>query len=227
MTGAGVSAESGVPTFRGTDGLWKKFKPEELASVEAFLRNPEIVWEWYSYRRKLMENVRPNSAHLAMAELETLVPDFLLVTQNVDGLHREAGSADPVELHGNIRRNHCQSCGEDPGSEFKLEDGHVPKCPSCGGLLRPSVVWFGELLPMDEFGRAERAAKRCELFVLAGTSGVVWPAASLPFTAKTGGAYILEINPEETELSRYADGIIRSRATEGVPSLLSAFKQLR
>jgi len=225
MTGAGVSAESGIPTFRGKGGLWDKFRPEELASIDAFLGNPELVWEWYTYRRTLLEDVQPNAAHIALARIEEVVTDLLLITQNVDGLHQAAGSKNIVELHGNIRRSHCHSCGKSVDTLPRSEKGTVPVCDICGGMFRPSVVWFGELLPMEEFGRAEKAAKRCDLFVLVGTSGVVYPAASIPFTAMSGGAYVLEINPEETDLTRYADGIIRSPATVGVPPLLEAFTQ--
>ncbi len=227
MTGAGVSAESGVPTFRGHGGLWQKFKPEELASVDAFLQNPDIVWEWYTYRRTLLKDVRPNAAHEAIAELERIVDDFLLITQNVDGLHQLAGSTKMVELHGNIRRSHCNSCGKSVEDLHPVGKGELPKCPDCDGLFRPSVVWFGELLPMEAFGAAEKAARRCDLFVLVGTSGVVYPAASIPFSAKTAGAYLLEINPEETELTRYADGVIRAPATVGVPLLTQAITQKR
>ena len=223
MTGAGISAESGVPTFRGLGGLWDKFRPEELANIDAFMANPELVWEWYNYRRTLLTDVRPNAAHHAVAALEGMVDEFLLATQNVDGLHRMAGSSKMVELHGNIRRSHCHACGRVAEELPPVEKGTVPQCPDCGGLFRPSVVWFGELLPMEAFGAAEKAARRCDLFVLIGTSGVVYPAASIPFTARTAGAYLLEINPEETELSRYADGIVRAPATEGVPALVEAF----
>lgn len=223
MTGAGVSAESGVPTFRGQGGLWKKFKPEELASIDAFLANPEIVWEWYAYRRSLLNEIHPNAAHRALVDLEHACEDFLLVTQNVDGLHQLAGSKKIVELHGNIRRSHCNSCGRGVVDLPPVDRGNVPTCPECGGYVRPSVVWFGELLPMEAFGAAERAARTCDLFVLVGTSGVVYPAASIPFTAKTARAYLLEINPEETDLTRYADGVIRAPATVGVPLLADAF----
>lgn len=220
-----MSAESGVPTFRGHGGLWQKFKPEELASIDAFLRNPEIVWEWYTYRRSLLKDVRPNAAHEAIAAMERMVDDFLLITQNVDGLHQAAGSTKMVELHGNIRRSHCNSCGKSVEDLPEVEKGKVPECPDCGGSIRPSVVWFGELLPMEAFGAAEKAARRCELFVLVGTSGMVYPAASIPFSAKSAGAYLLEINPEETELTRYVDGIVRTPATVGVPLLIEAISR--
>ncbi|HAV22470.1 MAG: NAD-dependent protein deacylase [Ignavibacteria bacterium GWA2_55_11] len=223
LTGAGVSAESGVPTFRGQEGLWKKFSPEELANIHAFVRNPGLVWEWYAYRRKLLEEVRPNAAHVALAELERIIGDFLLVTQNVDGLHREAGSKKVVELHGNIRRTLCLECRKEPAREIELDGETVPTCEFCGGLLRPGVVWFGEQLPMDEFAAAQQAASRCQLFLSVGTSAVVQPAASLPLVARDHGAYVLEINPEPTEVTRFADGVMRVRATEGVPALVHLF----
>lgn len=221
LTGAGISAESGVPTFRGENGLWKKFRPEELASVDAFLSNPDIVWEWYAYRRKLISEVQPNAGHRALVEMERLVDEFLLVTQNVDGLHQAAGSRNVVEIHGNIRKNHCQQC-KAPAEVDLLQAEGPPTCAYCGGLVRPSVVWFGELLPMEAFGAADRAARRCELFIAVGTSGVVYPAASLPFTAKSAGAYLLEINPESTDLTRYADGVIRASASIGLAEVLAA-----
>lgn len=221
LTGAGISAESGVPTFRGENGLWKHFRPEELASVDAFLSNPEIVWEWYAYRRKLISEVQPNGGHRALVRMEQVIGDFLIVTQNVDGLHQAAGSTKVVEIHGNIRRNHCQRCKK-PADVDPLQADGPPACASCGGLVRPSVVWFGEQLPMEAFGAAERAARRCELFIAVGTSGVVYPAASLPFTAKSAGAFLLEINPESTDLTRYADGALRASASVGLAEVVDA-----
>lgn len=226
LTGAGVSAESGVSTFRGADGLWNKFRPEELANVDAFLANPKMVWEWYAYRRKLLSDVKPNAAHTALARLESLVPDMLIATQNVDGLHQLAGSTKVVEIHGTIRKNHCQSCKLPVDIGLTESDG-PPSCPACGGMVRPSVVWFGEMLPLEAFGAAEKAARHCDLFLSIGTSGIVYPAASLPFTAKNSGAYLLEIDPDNTLLSSYADGIIRAPATLGVSAVVDAFEHLR
>ncbi len=226
LTGAGVSAESGVATFRGADGLWNKFRPEELANVEAFLANPKMVWEWYAYRRQLLSDVKPNEAHRALARLEALVPDMLVATQNVDGLHQLAGSTKVVEIHGNIRKNHCQTCKKPVEIVLTEHDG-PPLCPSCGGMVRPSVVWFGEMLPREAFGSAERAARHCDLFLSIGTSGIVHPAASLPFTAKNSGAYLLEIDPEPTLLSSYADGVVRAPATVGVSAVVGAFEHQR
>jgi NAD-dependent deacetylase len=221
LTGAGISAESGVPTFRGDKGLWKQFHPEELASVEAFASRPEIVWEWYAFRRKLISEVQPNDGHRSLVRMEQLIDDFLLVTQNVDGLHQAAGSRKVVEIHGNIRRNHCQQCKAPADIDLLQADG-PPTCAHCGGLVRPSVVWFGELLPMEAFGAAEQAARCCELFIAVGTSGVVYPAASLPLTAKNAGAYLLEVNPEATDLTRYADGVIRASASVGLSDVVGA-----
>ncbi len=226
LSGAGISAESGVPTFRGNDGLWKKFRPEELANVDAFLSNPALVWEWYAYRRRLLSDVTPNEGHRALVRMEALVDQFLLVTQNVDGLHQVAGSKNVVEIHGNIRRNHCQQCRQ-PAEVELVEAAGPPICRHCGGLVRPSVVWFGEALPMEAFGAADVASRRCELFIAVGTSGVVYPAASLPFTAKNAGAYLLEVNPEDTDLTRYADGVLRASASAGLSAIVDAIERGR
>ncbi len=219
LTGAGISAESGVPTFRGTDGLWKKFRPEELANFDAFIRNPQLVWEWYNYRRQLIERVAPNQGHIALATIEHLVEDFTLVTQNVDNLHRRAGSKHILELHGNIMQSYCIDCGtKDAPPDFSSGD-KIPHCKSCGGLVRPDVVWFGETLPQDVFEEAERAAQRCGLFMCVGTSAIVYPAASLPMTAKQAGAYTVEVNVERTEQSRMFDEMLLGKAGDILPSI--------
>lgn len=221
LTGAGISAESGVPTFRGEEGLWKKFRPEELANFQAFIRNPELVWEWYSYRRKLIHEVKPNPGHHALVDLERRVSDFTLVTQNVDNLHSRAGSENVVELHGNIERSYCIECRKD-APEVTLDAARgVPRCGACGGLIRPDVVWFGEMLPVGAFAKAEAAARRCQVFFSIGTSSVVYPAASLPFTALEHGAYVVEINREETDLSSRAHETLLGKSGEILPQLLS------
>lgn len=221
LTGAGISAESGVPTFRGEEGLWKKFRPEELANFDAFIRNPKLVWEWYRYRRKLIHEVKPNPGHHALVDLERVARDFTLVTQNIDNLHRRAGSKSVVELHGNIERAYCIECGEAAaGTEMENLSG-VPKCRMCNGIVRPDVVWFGENLPVEAFSKAEAAARRCELFFSIGTSAVVYPAASLPFTALNSGAYVVEINRESTDLSSRANETLFGNAGEILPDLLS------
>jgi NAD-dependent deacetylase len=196
LTGAGVSAESGIPTFRDAQtGLWAKYDPHELATPEAFRRNPRLVWEWYAWRRELVERAAPNPAHLALAELARRVPKLALITQNVDGLHQRAGSQAVIELHGNIARTKCFE--EDRLVESWADTSELPpRCPRCGGLLRPDVVWFGEQLPAGALRAAQEAALACDLFFSIGTSGVVEPAASLPSLALKRGATVVVVNPE-------------------------------
>lgn len=225
LTGAGVSAESGVPTFRGADGLWSKFKPEELANFNAFIRNPALVWEWYSYRKKVIKEVKPNPAHYALVALEQRVPDFTLVTQNVDGLHARAGSKRILELHGNIQRSYCIDCRAFANDIVLGVSKEPPRCNHCGGLLRPDVVWFGEMLPESVFERALSAARRCDVFLCLGTSAVVYPAASLPFEALEQGAYVVEINQEYTDLSSRVQETILGKAGIIMPQLIQALQQ--
>jgi NAD-dependent deacetylase len=194
LTGAGVSRESGIATFReALTGLWENFDPEELATPGAFARNPSTVWRWYRSRRLAIESAEPNAGHRALARLETLVPAFTLVTQNVDGLHQRAGSQDVVELHGNIARVKCSRDGQ-VVSDF-VDSDEVPSCPRCGAPLRPDVVWFGEFLPPDMMAQAERAARSCDVFLSVGTSNMVEPAASLPWQARDAGALVVVVNP--------------------------------
>jgi NAD-dependent deacetylase len=210
LTGAGVSAESGVPTFRGNaDSLWSRFDPRELASMKAFLANPELVWEWYLWRRKLIAEVEPNAGHFALAHLEEYLSSFTLVTQNVDNLHQRAGSKQVIELHGNILRNKCSVCQRAMLMEAAFDAGSPPTCP-CGGKIRPDVVWFGEMLPEEAIDTAIAVARNSEVFFCVGTSAEVFPAADLPVIAKRSGAYLIEINPEETRISAYADEAYRS-----------------
>jgi NAD-dependent deacetylase len=196
LTGAGVSAESGIPTFRDAQtGLWAKYDPQDLATPQAFRRDPRLVWEWYAWRRELVSHAAPNPAHLALAEIERRVPLLTLITQNVDGLHQQAGSRNVIELHGNISRTTCFE--EHVLVESWEESGDVPpRCPRCGGPLRPDVVWFGELLPEGALAAAREAAMSCDLFFSIGTSGVVEPAASLPFLALKRGATVVIVNPD-------------------------------
>jgi len=226
LTGAGISAASGVPTFRGKDGLWNKFNPQELANVEAFLKNPDLVWEWYAWRRNLIRNVKPNMGHYALVDLEKFFPDFAIITQNVDNLHQLAGSRNVIELHGNIMRNKCHSCGKPYPDEPDLEAG-IPKCPECGGLIRPDVVWFGEMLPVEAITRAQELARESEVFLSVGTSATVEPAASLPYLAKGNGAFVLEINPEITPLSPVADESIHLPADKVLPMLVIAMEKIK
>jgi len=227
FTGAGVSAESGVPTFRGTDGIWSKLKPEELASMNAFLKNPGMVWEWYAHRKKIMSGITPNPGHNALVRMENLAPSFALITQNIDNLHRRAGSRRIYELHGNIERNYCMKCGAAYGSEFTVAENRLPLCPSCGGLVRPDVVWFGEMLPEDEWNASVRAAEGADLFMSIGTSAAVYPAASLPLIARRSGAYIVEINPEPTPLTPQADEFLQGPSGVILPLLADAMESAR
>jgi NAD-dependent deacetylase len=226
FTGAGISAESGIATFRGKDGIWNKMKPEELANFNAFMRNPDLVWEWYQHRRDIVHKVQPNAGHLAIAELEKYF-DVTIVTQNIDNLHRRAGSTKIFELHGNIERNFCIDCNtfyNSPEFEFTTT---APKCKKCGGLVRPDVVWFGETLPQDQFSDGEKAAEWSDICFVVGTSAVVYPAAYIPMSAKRGGSYLVEINIETTELSSYADYSLFGKAGEILPEIIKQFKNLR
>jgi NAD-dependent deacetylase len=222
LTGSGISAESGVPTFRDAQtGLWARYDPMELATPEAFTRDPRLVWEWYAWRRKLVEGASPNPGHEALAELERRVPEFALMTQNVDGLHRRAGSQRVIELHGNIMLSKCSR--EGVVVESRTDDPEVPPtCSHCGALLRPDVVWFGEMLPQEAFEEALMAARNCDLFFAIGTSSLVQPAASLPFEALRGGVSVVEVNPDETPLTRHVEYGLRGPAGELLPALVSA-----
>jgi NAD-dependent deacetylase len=221
FTGAGISAESGIPTFRGKDGIWNKLKPEELANFNAFMRNPEMVWEWYKYRRKIVHEAQPNEGHKIIAKMQDIFKNVTVVTQNVDNLHRRAGSKNVYELHGNIERNYCIKCKTFYNEDLDIED-KVPRC-SCGGLIRPDVVWFGEMLPEDQFEGGEKASMMADVFFVAGTAGVVYPAASMIFIAKRSGAYVVEVNIEETEVSSTADESYFGEAGRILPAIYNEF----
>jgi NAD-dependent deacetylase len=222
LTGAGISAESGVPTFRDAQtGLWAQYNPEELATAAAFRRNPKLVWEWYSWRRELISQARPNPAHYALVTLAGHVPAFTLITQNIDGLHQQAGSRQVIELHGNIHRAKCFR--ENVGVANWAPGPDVPPlCPHCHGPLRPDVVWFGEILPADALQAAVHAAQVCDLFLSIGTSALVHPAASLPLVARDYGAQVAEINLEPTPLTPDVDIAYHGRAGELLPRLVAA-----
>jgi len=223
LTGAGVSAESGVPTFRDAQtGLWAQFDPLELATPSAFARNPKRVWDWYAMRREMVGRVLPNPAHHALAELERRVPEFLLATQNVDGLHQRAGSTRVVELHGNITRVVCSRDGTRVEHWDESDTDLPPRCPGCGAFLRPDVVWFEEVLPAHALAAAEDAAQRCDVLLVAGTSAEVYPAAALPAQAQRRGALVVEVNPNETPLSAAADHVLRGPAGVVLPALVTA-----
>jgi NAD-dependent deacetylase len=219
LTGAGISAESGVPTFRGADGLWRKYKVTELATPEAFAENPELVWEFYNWRRELISGVACNPAHKALAELEKKVPHFTLITQNIDGLHLKAESRNLIEIHGNIWKVRCTGCGE-IRLDRSLDMGRSPRCKKCGGALRPHVVWFGEALDQDLLQQAVTASRSCNVMLVIGTSAVVQPAASLAFEAKAAGATVAEINLERTSQSDYMDFTLTGKAGQIVPKLI-------
>ena len=222
LTGAGVSAESGIPTFREAQtGLWTRFRPEELATPEAFERDPGLVWEWYAWRRDIVAKAAPNAGHAALARLRTLVPRMTLVTQNVDGLHQQAGSRDVIELHGNIHRSKCVR--ENVVVESWPDAGDVPpRCPRCGAFLRPDVVWFGENLPAEALAKAEAAAHSCDVFFSVGTSAAVYPAAHLPLTARDAGATVIEVNKDPTRISGAVTYSLRGASGEILPRLFAA-----
>lgn len=233
LTGAGVSAESGLATFRDPrTGYWSAFNPEEMASRQGFLAHPGRVWSWYALRRRQVAQVSPNAAHTAIAALQNYYPELTVVTQNVDGLHQRAGSRDVIELHGNISGVLCfeehrpvdYTDGEDVDrlTEEALareEWLEVPRCPRCGSPLRPDVVWFGELLPVGALGRAEDLIRACEVLLIAGTSGMVYPAAGLAHLARNAGALVVEVNPEASDISSQADIKLRGKAGEVLPHL--------
>ncbi len=217
LTGAGISAESGIPTFRGKDGLWKNYSATDLATPEAFERNPALVWEWYQWRQDIISRVEPNPAHYAVVELERYFEKFLLLTQNVDNLHQRAGSKNVLELHGNIFRTRCLKCGKID----KIENARIEKMPycKCGGLLRPDVVWFGEAIPQDVWQESMRFLISADVAIICGTSGVVWPAARIPEIAKNYGVKTIEINIESTPITSVVDISIIATAGSVLPEI--------
>ncbi|CAN5136046.1 NAD-dependent deacylase [soil metagenome] len=220
-TGAGVSKESGIPTFRDAlQGLWARYDPQELATEAGFRADPRRVWSWYAERRRQIERCQPHAGHRALARLATLVPELVLITQNIDGLHARAGSPDVVELHGNITRAKCLDRGH-PLTGAVPESEQPPPCPACGSPLRPDVVWFGEMLPEAAVERAWRVAGRCDLMLVVGTSGTVWPAAELPHLAREAGAPVVEINPEASELTPFVDVFVAAPAGQALPRLVA------
>lgn len=221
VTGAGISQESGIPTFRGKDGLWRNYDAMKLATIDAFYENPKLVWEWYNERRKNIFSAEPNLGHKAIAELEKFV-HVVILTQNIDGLHQRAGSTKVLELHGSIIEIKCTVCKfkDKILTEFKE---FLPLC-KCGNILRPNVVWFGEPLPQDIWQQAMIHASKCDVMVIVGTSLVVSPANTLPFYAKQNNAFLIELNPEETMMSRDMDLSVRSTSVVALPELVSIFK---
>lgn len=219
LTGSGISAESGVPTFReARTGLWEQYDPQELATPEAFLKDPELVWKWYRWRRDLVAEVEPNAGHKALVDLAARVKRMTLITQNVDGLHQRAGSDKVIEFHGNIFEDRCsvEGCIAEAAHETSEK---VPTCAACGGNLRPGVVWFGEAIPEDALAAAMTAASDCDLFFSIGTSSLVWPAAGLAQTAQAGGAKIVEVNPNPTPQTKLSDFCLSGNAGSVLPDL--------
>ncbi|NJE25169.1 NAD-dependent deacylase [Thermococcus sp. MV5] len=230
FTGAGISAESGVPTFRDKGGLWEKYKIEDVATPEAFKRNPGLVWEFYKMRMQLMKNARPNPAHLALTELENMGILKAVITQNIDNLHKMAGTKAVVELHGNIYSVKCSNCEYKENlletrklDEFLVE-GRIPKCPKCGSFIRPDVVWFGESLPQGTLQKAFKLAERADVCLVIGTSGQVFPAAYIPYIVKDSGGYVIEINPKESGITPIADLFLKGNAGEIMKLLLEKVK---
>jgi NAD-dependent protein deacetylase/lipoamidase len=219
LTGAGISAESGIPTFRGPGGLWKEYRPEDLATPQAFARDPKLVWEWYDWRRRRVAASEPNAGHFALAALEARGTSFTLITQNVDGLHRAAGNRNIIELHGNLWRLRCVSCGREEENLSVPLSPLPPRC-TCGGLLRPAVVWFGEALPAGPVQQAIHAAEHCDVFLVCGTSAVVYPAAALPDRAMAAGARVIEVNLEPTPFTDYAHVSLRGKCGELLPQIV-------
>jgi len=223
ITGAGISAESGVPTFRGANGLWRRYRAEDLATPHAFQRNPQLVWEWYDWRRRLISDKEPNPGHAAIAAMETLFEEFLLITQNVDGLHRKAGSRKIIEIHGSLWRVRCMTEGRIfPNNEVPLRE--IPPRCECGALLRPDVVWFGESLSEKDLADSYTALRECDCLMVVGTSAVVQPVASFPAVARNGGAFILEINVQPTPISGSVDESILGKSGEVLPRLVKSMR---
>jgi NAD-dependent deacetylase len=220
LTGAGVSKESGIPTFRDAQtGLWEKYDAQTLASPDGFRRDPSLVWSWYDMRRAKLLEVKPNPGHYAMARLQELIPDTVLLTQNVDGLHALAGAQNPVELHGNITRFCCLDKKHPATCEIPLGLKEPPQC-DCGSLMRPAVVWFGEALDPQVLSLAFSVSGACDVMLVAGTSGLVHPAAALPFEAISNGASVIEVNPDETPLSESADVFIKQPSGVAIPEIV-------
>jgi len=224
LTGAGISAESGIPTFRDTQtGLWARYDPMQLATEEGFRADPSLVWRWYAWRRSLVGQARPNAGHRALAAAEGRFERLRVITQNVDGLHARAGSSDLIELHGSIMRTIClERCGFAEDTPARLPTGEPPRCPSCGAWLRPAVVWFGEMLDPAALQDAVAESEHCDVMLVVGTSGLVYPAASLPAGARRAGAAVIMVNPEPTDLDGLATVCIRGKAAEALPRLLEA-----
>lgn len=228
LTGAGISAESGVPTFRGAGGLWQQYRAEELATPQAFAADPKLVWEWYLYRRQLIASAEPNPGHASLVDLENVLGDhWTLITQNVDGLHRRAGNKNPLELHGNIFVNRCNDCSQRYSDDTLNFESLPPVCLNCQGPIRPDVVWFGENLNPVTIEDAFLKSRQAALFLSIGTSAVVHPAASLPVVAGESGALLVEINPDSTPITPLADVVLSYPSAEALPLLIEKIKRIK
>jgi NAD-dependent deacetylase len=232
LTGAGISKESGIPTFRDAlDGLWARYDPQQLATPDAFRRNPKLVWDWYQYRRGLIAGASPNPGHLAIAELEHYLAHVVVITQNVDGLHAAAGSHDVIAMHGDIRRNKCfANCRGEP-TPIEVDDlewdraAGPPVCPYCGAYVRPDVVWYNELLPPAALERASNLSRTCDVMLVVGTSGIVTPVANMPYYARRSGAMVIEVNPNTTPITDFATLHLAGPSGEVLPRIVSAVAQ--
>lgn len=224
LTGSGISNESGIPTFRGKDGLWKNYKPEELATFYAFQKDPKLVWEWYEMRREIIKKAKPNPAHYTLVEMEEFFENFLLVTQNVDGLHEKAGSKNVIELHGNIWRARCIRCSYKEFLNTPLEK-IPPDCPNCKSLLRPDVLWFGENYDLEILKKAQNFLNKCDLIFVIGSSGQVSVPVYMVKEAHLNGAFVIEINPEESYYTNFSDYLIKGKAGEILPNLWKEMKR--
>lgn len=226
LTGAGISAESGVPTFRGEDGLWKQYRAEELATPAAFQANPKLVWEWYDWRRGIIGKAEPNPGHKAIAEMEQIFPHFFLITQNVDGLHRRAGNTRLIEIHGNLWQLRCVREGR-VREDYRYPLPEIPPTCECGAMLRPHVVWFGESLDEEDLSQAFGLIEECDLLLVVGTSAVVQPVASFPLMAKRRGGMVVEVNMDPTPISSLVDESFQGKAGEVLPALLEEIRGRR
>lgn len=228
LTGAGISAESGVPTFRGKDGLWNDRDVKELATPQALENETEEFWKFYNWRRKMLKDIKPNLGHYALVDMERTFGEFDLITQNVDNLHIEAGNKRILELHGNITRNYCTKCGKKEQINLnKVKTDEVPLCASCGGVMRPDIVLFGEALDRNVLSKAQEIAAQCEIFFSVGTSSLVEPAASLPYVAKANGSYLVEINKEKTPLSDAVNETILGNTAKILPYMAMILERIR
>ena len=226
LTGAGISAESGIPTFRGKDGLWRKYRPEELATFSAFIKNPKLVWEWYAWRISMVLNAKPNPAHIALSKMEQMGILKALITQNVDDLHERAGSRNIVKFHGSILKVKCIKCDFEGHLQEPPKD-IPPKCPKCDSLLRPGVVWFGEPIPKQALREAEIHVRNADAIIVIGTSGVVYPAGAIPFIVKERGGAVIEININQTAITPIADYFLQGKAGEILPLVVRKLEELR